>query len=107
MSVSNRMQNISSERMKSYYRVNAITVMKDPIVQNFMENNRIEVTPKVVSKMTKEDVKNKRKTRVSTDLTLLQPSETKVYNLNLTKNKNVKYGMKVSLFDKSFERDMM
>jgi len=107
MSVSNRMQNISSERMKSYYRVNAMNVMKDPIVQYFIENNRIEVTPKVISKMTKDDVKNKRKTRVSTDVTLLQP-ETKVYNLNLSKKaRNIKYGMKVSLFDKSFERDMM
>ena len=107
MSVSNRMQNISGERMKSYYRINAINVMKDPVVQDFMQNNRIEVTPKVISKMTKDDVKNKRKTRVSNDVTLLQP-ETKVYNLNLPKKaKNVKYGMRISLFDKSFERDMM
>ncbi len=130
-----RIENIAQQRLKAFNRINNENVSQDPIVKEHREKierekrNReemtaSEVTQQVISAMTRDKVvkkgkksasnyslSNKTPDEIMSEHTPVSPAvqaeRPKVYNLRNKKTVANNIGMKISLFDKSFERDQL
>jgi hypothetical protein len=132
-----RIENIAQQRLKAFNRINKETVSQDPIVKEHREKierekrereemTASEVTQQIISAMTRDKVAKKGKKSTSNySLSNKTPEELmnehaqssvsqaapverpKVYNLRNKKTVANNIGMKISLFDKSFERDQL
>lgn len=118
-----KIRNIAQERIQSFNQSKAKSVENDPVVKAFREKNNpvdengelIEVTPDVIKSMTSSMVRNKRlKKRINegTPLTTqefeqIEISKPTAYNLKPNASKNAKSAIRISAFDKSFERDCL
>ena len=118
-----KIRNIAEERIHSFNQSKVKSVENDPIVKAFREKNNptdengelIEVTPEVIKSMTSSIVRNKRlKKRVNEGVPLttqefeqIEISRPTSYNLRPNASKNTKSAIRISSFDKSFERDCL
>lgn len=118
-----KMRNVASERIQSFNQTKAKNTENDPIVRAFKDKNNpvdedgelIEVTPEVIRNMTSSTVRNRRlKKRINEGVPLtaqefeqIEVSRPSAYNLKPNALKNAKSAIRISAFDKSFERDCL
>ncbi len=105
-----RMKNIATQRINAYRRNLEEVVSQDPAVREFRQRQQhIEVNNEVVQNMSRDMIKNKKKKKVqqsSLSSVLEEEQPQKVYKFR-PQPKQLKQGIRLSFFDKSFERDCL
>jgi hypothetical protein len=124
---SQRMRNYAEQRITEYKRNLESILAKDPKVQEYKQKQQQqEVTQEVINNMSRDAVKNRRKKRTVAILPSLdnqeiqiedrempnhpllsQQSQQKSYKLAKPVNGQLKAAMRLSFFDKAFQRDCM
>uniref|UniRef100_A0A6C0HE81 Uncharacterized protein n=1 Tax=viral metagenome TaxID=1070528 RepID=A0A6C0HE81_9ZZZZ len=124
-----RMRNYAEQRITEYKRNLEAVLAKDPKVQEYKQKQKQqqqEVTQEVINNMSRDAVKNRRKKRTVAILPSLdnqeiqiedrempnhpllnQQSQQKSYKLAKPVNGQLKAAMRLSFFDKAFQRDCM
>ena len=109
-----RMKNIASQRINAHKRNLEEVVSQDPAVREFRQRQQqIEVNNDVVQNMTRDMVKNKKKKKVAQQSSLSsvldeepQQQPQRAYKFRQPA-KLLKQGIRITFFDKSFERDCL
>jgi vacuolar-type H+-ATPase catalytic subunit A/Vma1 len=108
-----RMKNVASQRISAYKRNLEEVVSQDPAVREFRQRQQhLEVNNEVVQNMTRDMVKNKKKKKVTQQSSLSsildeQPEQPQRAYKFRQPSKQLKQGIRVTFFDKSFERDCL
>jgi len=128
-----RMRNYAEQRISEYRRVLELSTNKDPLVKEFRQKKKQqqqqqqEITQEVINNMSRDTVKNRRKKRIVTTIPSLDVSENnfedrempnhpllnkqqpeqKSYRLTKPSSGLIKNAMRLSFYDKAFQRDCM
>jgi lipase chaperone LimK len=116
-----RMRNYAEQRITEYKRTLDAILAKDPKVQEYKQKQQQqqEVTQEVINNVNRDTVKNRKKKRTVAILPSLDNQETeempthslltqqKSYKLVKPANGQIKNAMRMSFFDKAFQRDCM
>jgi hypothetical protein len=126
---SQRMRNYAEQRITEYKRNLEAVLAKDPKVQEYKQKQKQqqqEVTQEVINNINRDSVKNRKKKRAVTILPSLdnqelqiedrempshpllnQSSQQKSYKLLKPLNAQLKTAMRMSFYDRAFQRDCM
>jgi len=118
-----KMRNVAEERIQSFNNCKIKSTENDPIVKAFRDKNApadengepIEVTPEIINSMTASMVRNKRKKKkinegvplTAQEFEQIEIAKPTSYTLKSNALKNAKSAIRISTYDKSFERDCM